>query len=282
MFVHSDLDDAGLTANQFRLVGRVARRAGTDGWCFESAPNIAVGTKLGVETVRKVMRELRDLGVLEAEARRGKTWALRINPKEKWRTIGSGAIGSGAIGSGAIATLGNGAGGYPPISRGDEVYPSEGNPRKVIPLSSGKPDEAERIFQMYPRRVAKKKALAVIAKAIRTHGLERIETATRQFATAWAGQSDLQYCPHPATWFNQERYLEDPCTWNREPDGHDRRKLEKELEQLEYLYDSDVGFNPTGPPDKVRRIIDRRNQLRSLLEVKTPSAHDVNPEECNG
>lgn len=82
---------------------------------------------------------------------------------------------------------------------------------------------AEPIYQAYPRKVGKPVALKAIVKAIQresdqggepsTDAISRLLEKTVAFAQCWNG--DLEFCPHPATWFNQERYNDDPSTWRR-------------------------------------------------------------------
>lgn len=82
----------------------------------------------------------------------------------------------------------------------------------------------ERIYQAYPRKVGRRKALGAIRCAIAriepgSHGganacamlLERTEA----FARSAAGRAG-RYTPHPATWFSQERYEDDPREWERD------------------------------------------------------------------
>lgn len=74
--------------------------------------------------------------------------------------------------------------------------------------------QAEEIYRIYPRRVGKPKSLVAIAKAIKNHGFEFVKEQTRLFATVWIGRPDLNsFCPQSTTWFNQERYNDDPITW---------------------------------------------------------------------
>jgi hypothetical protein len=80
-FIPSAFDDYGFTPAQFRVVCRIARR----GNCFESIPNIAVGCKLAINTVKKVIPELISLGVLEKQSRSGETSILKLSPIERWR-----------------------------------------------------------------------------------------------------------------------------------------------------------------------------------------------------
>lgn len=78
---------------------------------------------------------------------------------------------------------------------------------------------AEGIYALYPRKVARPAALKAIARQLKTHPAEKIILAVQSFAVAWRGASrdDLRFCPHPATWFNQERFNDDPSTWGRTP-----------------------------------------------------------------
>lgn len=81
------------------------------------------------------------------------------------------------------------------------------------------------IYAVYPRKVAKPCALAKIRKAIRVHGFDFILERTRAFAKARDG-SDIQFCPYPATWFHQERFNDDPSTWD--PCSGSKRNVLKE------------------------------------------------------
>lgn len=76
------------------------------------------------------------------------------------------------------------------------------------------------LYQAYPRHVAKFAALKAIAKAVRTLSVtqgeaaarETIYQAVRSFAASPAGNRG-QFTPHPSTWFNQGRYMDDPAEW---------------------------------------------------------------------
>ena len=74
--IHSELDDAGLTAEQFRVMAHVCRRFG-DGdnqrQCDASIESMARVCKLREATVRKALRELCKLGWLDSIDRPGFT-----------------------------------------------------------------------------------------------------------------------------------------------------------------------------------------------------------------
>jgi len=79
-------------------------------------------------------------------------------------------------------------------------------------------DEAEAIFQAYPRKMAKLEALVAITKALKNTDADTLLAATKAYAAAVARwpKERHQYIPQPATWFNGGRYLDDPSAWESE------------------------------------------------------------------
>ena len=87
----------------------------------------------------------------------------------------------------------------------------------------------EAIYQAYPLKVGKVPALKSISKAILKIPAEELLKKVQAFNAVRNG--NLDYCPHPATWFNQERYNDDPSTWVRvntnertRDEGHSERR----------------------------------------------------------
>ena len=76
----------------------------------------------------------------------------------------------------------------------------------------------EEIYKAYPRKIAKLEALKAIQKALKSVPAQVLLDKTKEFAAAWNESEDLTYCPHPATWFNGQRFNDDPSTWIR--NGH--------------------------------------------------------------
>ena len=70
----------------------------------------------------------------------------------------------------------------------------------------------ERIYNAYPRKVGKAASLKAISKALASTTEEFLYSQVVKFAESPAGQRG-QYTPYPATWFNQERYNDDPSQW---------------------------------------------------------------------
>lgn len=96
--------------------------------------------------------------------------------------------------------------------------------------------EAEEIYTLYPRKVGKTPAIKAIKKAMKKvqekarlwdedhnssflpgRGVEWLKERTKMFAESPAGQHDGLFDgyhpPHPATWFNQDRYNDSPEEW---------------------------------------------------------------------
>lgn len=70
---------------------------------------------------------------------------------------------------------------------------------------------AEEIYSAFPRKVGKPNAMKAIRAALSKTSFDDLLAKTKAFALARNGE--LEFCPHPATWFNQDRYNDDPSTW---------------------------------------------------------------------
>ena len=79
-------------------------------------------------------------------------------------------------------------------------------------------DHAAEIYQQYPKRVGGKLAIESIVKALGKIGYDELLAKVKAYASSCAGK-DKKYIPLPATWFNQERWVDeivsnDPaCGW---------------------------------------------------------------------
>lgn len=73
--------------------------------------------------------------------------------------------------------------------------------------------EAEAIYAEYPLKVGRPVALRAIKKQLARFPFEELLAKTKAYAEARAG--DKEFVPHPSTWFNQQRFNDDPSTWTR-------------------------------------------------------------------
>jgi len=80
------------------------------------------------------------------------------------------------------------------------------------------PTPAEQLYALYPRKIGRLRALAAIDRALERHSRETLVAASTAYAAAVRQYSDAerQFVPHPASWFNGERFLDDPAEWRRD------------------------------------------------------------------
>src|SRR5690606_4759042 len=82
-------------------------------------------------------------------------------------------------------------------------------------------EQAEQIYQAYPIKVGRKKALEAITKALKECPFEQLLESVQEFAAAVDGTPDRSKIKHPATWFNQGCWDDDRSVWPTI--GRDRR-----------------------------------------------------------
>ncbi len=219
------------------IFARLAQYAGKDGDCRPSQDTLAEETGLEYATMRRGLKELIDFKLIEAE-RQGMQKPNRYHfLKHEWMAEQS-RVRAGEQSDRAPVSNHDDA----PVSNkenhGRESKKST-EPGAALSLNleaSGKYEGmAEEIYKAYPVPAARPKALAAIKKAIEAHGAEHILKRTLAYSRARNGNKE--FVPLPATWFNQERYNDDPATWVPRRNGREsypapvRPSFEKELEQ---------------------------------------------------
>jgi hypothetical protein len=84
------------------------------------------------------------------------------------------------------------------------------------------PSEAEEIYELYPRKVGHKTAISKIEEALKSISFEELKKAVIEYRDSPHVRKKLQKVktkefipeiPHPDTWFNQERWLDDRSAW---------------------------------------------------------------------
>jgi hypothetical protein len=87
-------------------------------------------------------------------------------------------------------------------------------------------NDADEIYEAYPRHIGKRDAMRAIEKAIQrlikgeykgqalseSQAIAGLKNRTIQFAESSAGKRG-NFTPYPATWFNRSSYLDDPQEW---------------------------------------------------------------------
>jgi hypothetical protein len=149
IFIHSELDDYGLTLVEFRVYARLARRCGR-ATAYESVPNMARDFGVKDRTVQRALKLLISARLIAAKPRPGFSTVYTLLPLSAW--LPANALGAlrehlakpakkgevvtsepgvgGDIRAGGVVTSGPGV----VVTSGpEEGSPSEGSPPKVLP-----------------------------------------------------------------------------------------------------------------------------------------------------
>jgi hypothetical protein len=93
-WIHSELDDFGLTASEFRVYCHILRRAGTNGSYWEGAKKAAAICRINRDTYDKAIAALGKYNMIEVQKRTGETSIINPISKKLW-TKGTGNQGEG-------------------------------------------------------------------------------------------------------------------------------------------------------------------------------------------
>jgi len=92
--------------------------------------------------------------------------------------------------------------------------------------------QAEIIYEAYPRKVARPAAIQAIRRALQAKSFDWLLERVQKYAACVEGSSK-KFIPHPATWFNQARYDDDPKEWANTDAGPDLfggiRQVQREM-----------------------------------------------------
>ncbi len=98
------------------------------------------------------------------------------------------------------------------LSKGSLTLQDKDKDKDKLVGGCGGKESVDAIYAAYPLKVGKPKALVAIRGAIaRGTSADALLAKTKEFSAARG--DDLRYCPHPSTWFNQDRFNDDPKTW---------------------------------------------------------------------
>lgn len=136
-FIHSQLDDYGLSPQQFRLYCHLARRA-QHGLAWSSVARMGEVCRMRDKTVRSCLKKLLALNMLEKYERPGQTTQYRLTRPSVWRGPHPSQKRPGVpFGSTQTGQA------HPSQTRPGEVYPNEVNPKYTPPPGPGLPLTAE-------------------------------------------------------------------------------------------------------------------------------------------
>ena len=152
---------------------------------------------------------------------------------------------------------------------GPEKRREEKSIKTPLPPKGGDAAVVEKIYQAYPRRVAKGAAIKAIRLATRNgvsaaHLLARVQRYAEIVGPLKGGEGE-RYIPHPATWFNQQRWEDGDDVWTSFAKDHGAVSAVKTQKQKEYEHK--VAFLAGCPKDKIDAAMDALGaDVRSMHE----------------
>ncbi len=176
----------GLTPTKKLILVILGNYADEKGTCYPSYGHIAkiIGLK-DTKGIQKTIKEFEQLGLLKIEHRKTINGGYTSNRYHM-------RIGRGGETHRGVETLREGV--LEPSNTKEET--------KTIIYNK----EFESFWDIYPRKVAKKKTWSVFKK-INKKEYEKIITGVENLN---AQNIDITYIPYPATWLNQERWQDEP------------------------------------------------------------------------
>ena len=306
IFVHSAVDDLGLTAPEFRVYAHLARRAG-GGEAWPAVASIAAKCRLHPDTVAKCLKQLHKYGMISKKDNPGHPCIYTITSMKKWRIEIPETEGYPKRRvTHPPETEGDRVG----ETEGDEVYPVKGIQKKELqfspdgecevngketgtgkksasdqrldpqrkrgapsgsqPPSSAQPpslnDLALEVYALYPRKVGRPDAIKAILRCFKESIPDVVKAKTKEFSELWARATpdELQYCPHPSTWFNQRRYEDDI---QLQGPRRDRAKELKDLHERLKKHPANPGsiyHNENATPEQKKDFKDGSERYRAL------------------
>lgn len=186
------------------VLSRIEYRSGRDGWWTATLEEMQADMRIGPRPLRRAIQELKDAGMLESER------VDRFNATQRWR----------------IVIAGHHVNDETSFSESDVSYVSENDEtssslcsKNVEELQEQPPtplpvpvDAAfDRWWDLYPRKVGKGAARKAYAK-VTQRGVSHttlLDALVVQLGALRQAQAKGGFCPHAATWLNQERWDDD-------------------------------------------------------------------------
>jgi len=137
-------------------------------------------------------------------------------------------------------------------------------------------EQIDKIYNAYPRKIAPAKAKPAIKKALQNikqdNPVEWLLNKTIKYAKARSGK-DNQFTPHPATWYNGERYNDDMSEWGGKQTTIRKEEFAICVNCKDFEYKCECGNKqlfkaviPISIPDnlKIDVLMDKYNKIRDI------------------
>lgn len=192
---------ADISAQAIRLYATLRRYADKQGKAHPNRQTLADNMHTSVDTVKRAIKELTDIGALDRGERYDSEGRQTSN---QYRVISHPPQGTGAPHGGVTYAPGEGSTGAPRTIAIYEPEPEE--PEKYITVGAF----FDEFWFAYPRKVRRPYAKAAFVRALR-RGVDPLTIVTgAQRLLADPNLPAEEYIPHPATWLNGDGW-DDPA-----------------------------------------------------------------------
>ena len=190
-------------------------RAGDKNSCWPSQQTIADDVGISSRAVSRAVVQLEQAGELTIETYLGRACRYRLDLRQNG--VGTYAKLADVPTPNCHTTSAKKAEVPTPNWRTNETNTRRIKDNNIPPSNRINSEEIEAIYKAYPKHVGRRAALASIERALGRIRKARPEeratgwllSRTQEYAASRNG-SDAQFTPHPATWFNQDRFEDEP------------------------------------------------------------------------
>lgn len=198
-------EDTTLDPYELRIAGWLASHADQYLQAYVTRNEIARRTGISAPKVSEALRKLEELGIVTVQLisdRNQSRFEITFD-FEAWEREPD-SQGWEPDYRGVVATLPGGG------SHATATIEEHREEHLEILIDADDQKVFDQFWAAYPRKVAKPTARRAFEKKFREHG-NALNAGLAAWNEYWdASKQELQFIPHPATWLNQERYLDEP------------------------------------------------------------------------
>ena len=196
--------DLKVKGNELLALLLLADKANDEGLSWPLMGTLAAQMNIARKSVQRILGGLTAKGLIESVPRFTESGRQTSNTYQIRIPQGGGQLGGAPL-------TGGGEGDSSEALGGD----SSEAPRTIKGNTNGKektikPQDLEEIWERFPRKVGKGKAIPAIEKALKTVDVDRLKRAVSAFATIVKREkTEKRFIPHPATWLNGGRWSDE-------------------------------------------------------------------------
>jgi hypothetical protein len=196
LIIQELIDCQSLRPNQLLVLITLARFTDPDGSCFPSLETLTKRTGLSRSSVVRTLNQCVELNLIQRiEDKRVKSTRYQFTylMEEPMRHSGTGVTVTPEGNRDNVISINKDSSNSTPCYRVTQT--------PILELFTS-------FYAAYPRKIAVGHARKAFFRAAKTYDPTLIVLAAEQFALATA-QTEKRFIPHPTTWLNGERYLDD-------------------------------------------------------------------------